>query len=206
MSEQPEIVEQIITPAGRNQTSATDRPPRAGEAEIPPRMRAFVEQLTNGQLPDPGEVPEQDPQVLALAAELQIVHLPEWRNPAGRVLAGPATTQIPAAVRIAEYLVRRGVRVHPELEQIRWIPTPNGPPRAYDDGLHVTPDEHGQWPDPDPETFWDVADIAVRQERDGSWIAVHPRGIQFTALSKSAAYAGLVERLRAKIEEAQQHG
>ncbi|MGW4124776.1 hypothetical protein [Nocardia sp. NPDC004711] len=203
---EPEIVEQIVTKTGRDQQQRADAttPPGSGEPQVTAAMRAFIEQALGGRLPDLGKIPEQDPQVLALAAELQTIHLPEWRNPTGRVLAGPATTQIQGAVRIAEYLVRRGVRIHPEHEQIRWMPTPGGPPAVYDDGLHVTPDEHGNWPAPDPETFWDVADIAIRQDRDGRWVAAHPRGIEFTADSKSEAYEGVFTRLRAKIKEAQQ--
>lgn len=202
MNAKREVVEQITTQAGRDfaQTQAA-RPGSAAEPN--PQLRAFLNQVLQGSLPDPGDIPEQDPQVLAIAKELAVIHLPEWRNAAGRKLAEPATAEIKGAVRIASYLFRRGMRMHSEYERIRWIPTPGGPPAAYDLGLHIEPDERGQWPAPDPEEFWDVADIDVRHASDGSWIAVHPRGIEFTGRSKSEAYAGLVERLRAKIQEAQ---
>jgi hypothetical protein len=171
-------------------------------ARVTPAFAAFVEQVVSGRLPDPGKVPEVDPQVRALAAELTVVHLPEWTNPAGRKLAEPTVTSIKQAIRIAAYLVDRGVRVHPELERIRWVPTPGGPPGPYDTGLHITPNEDGTWPVLDPEAFWDVDDIETAQKPDGTWAAAHPRGLQFEAGTKSEAYAGLVERIRAKIEEA----
>lgn len=197
-----EVVEQITTQAGRDYAETQAAQSRPSPEEPNPQMRAFLNQLLQGSLPDPGDIPDQDPQVLAIAKELSVIHMPEWRNSAGRKLAEPAVAEIKGAIRIAEYLVRRGMRLHAEEEKIRWIPTPGGPPGAYDLGLHVTPDENGRWPDPDPEEFWDISDIDVRRASDGSWVAVHPRGLEFTAKSKSEAYAGLVERLRAKIVEA----
>ncbi|WP_067573713.1 hypothetical protein [Nocardia acidivorans] len=210
MTEQraPEIVEQMTTEAGRlrEQTEAAQQARKTqGPPEIPPAMREFLAKLLDGKLPDPGDLPHLDPQVLTLAKDLAVVHLPEWRNPAGRKLAEPGVVEIKSAVRIAAYFYERGWRWHEECERVRWIPTPGGPPAPYDDGLHITPDESGQWPAPDPETFYDVGDIAVRQEDDGTWSAAHPRGIEYSgAATKSEAYAGIVARLRAKIEEAQQ--
>ncbi|MFE3060722.1 hypothetical protein [Nocardia sp. NPDC059236] len=205
---EPEIVEQMVTEAGRihEQTTAAQQA-RAQQAppELTEAMREFLRKVLDGKLPDPGDMPQLDPQVLALAKDLAVIHLPEWRNPAGRKLAEPGVVEIKAAVRIAAYLYERGWRHHAELEQIRWIPTPGGPPAPYDDGLHVRPDESGQWPAPDPEQFYDPADVAVRQDDDGTWSAAHPRGIEYSgAASKSEAYAGIIGRLRARIEEAQQ--
>ncbi|GAB4582633.1 hypothetical protein [Nocardia sp. IFM 10818] len=197
----PEIVEQITTAAGHEQQATA--PPPQPDVTASPHFRAFVEALLNGKLPALPELPPMDPQVLAIAKELTIIHLPEWRNASGRLIAEPATFELKSAVRIAAYLYQRGMRLLPEHEQIRWIPTPGGPPPAHDDGMHITPDEHGNWPAPDPERFYDIAEITVGRNDDGTWTAIHPRGIQFTgAATKSEAYAGIVTRLRAKIEEA----
>jgi len=198
------VTDTVYTRIGRDLEDQQTREAFA-EAEgiqVSERFRQFARMVLEGKLPDIGEVPELDPQIQALTAELQTVHLPEWRNPAGRKLADPATVQVPLAPRVAQYLFERGWRHHPELETIRWHPTPGGGPQAHDDGLHVHPDENGQWPDPDPELFYDFDDIKVRQHEDGQWGAWHPRGTSFTAATKSEAYAGLVDRLRRKIEEA----
>lgn len=203
---EPEVVEQMTTEAGRihEQTEAAEKArQQQGPPEIPPAMREFLARLLDSKLPDPGEVPQLDRQVLDLARDLAVVHLPEWRNPTGRKLAEPGVVEIKSAVRIAAYLYERGWRFHAELEQIRWIPTPGGPPAPFDDGLHVRPDESGEWPAPDPEQFYDVDAVTVRQEEDSTWSAAHPRGIQYSgATSKSEAYAGIVARLRERIEEA----
>jgi hypothetical protein len=87
---------------------------------------------------------------------------------------------------------------------VRWTPTPGVTSGPYDQGLHVHPDADGNWPAPDPEAFYDFDDIKVEPLEDGSYSATHPRGIAFQAPTKSEAYAGIVERLRAKIEEAKQ--
>ncbi len=174
-----------------------------GGPKITPQFISFLQQALTGKLPDLGEIPEEDPEVLTLAAELAVIHLPEWTNPAGRKLADPTVTSIKQAIRVAKYLVQgRGVRIHPDLETLRWVPTPGGLAGPYDTGLHVTKDEHGNWPTPDPEQFYDVDDVTVSQLDTGEWAAVHPRGIQFTAPSKSEALQGIIERIRQKIEEA----
>lgn len=194
-----EIVEQVITKAGREYHDTG-----IDGVQYTDRMRQFIQLAMEGRLPDLGDVPQMDPQVQALAAELATVHLPEWRNPAGRKLADPATVTTPQAPRVAQYLFDRGWRFHPEEETVRWMPTPGGPPALHDQGIHVHPDENGNWPDPDPEQFYDIADIEVAQLEDGSWGARHPRDLAFQAPTKSEAYAGLVQRLRTKIEEARE--
>uniref|UniRef100_UPI003F499470 hypothetical protein n=1 Tax=Nocardia suismassiliense TaxID=2077092 RepID=UPI003F499470 len=198
MPDDREVIESRDFPAGDSIGEPETGP------KITPQFLAFVQQALSGRLPDPGDVPEVDPQVRTLAEELSVIHLPEWLNPAGRKLAEPTITSIKQAVRIADYLVRRGVRIHPELEQIRWAPTPGGLSGPFDTGLHITKDEHGHWPVLDPETFYDVADIEVAQRDDGTWYAAHPRGIAFEAATKTDAYAGLVDRLRQRITEATQ--
>lgn len=195
-----DIIETREFPAGdrRGESPYLD----TGGVPVTPRFLAFVQQALTGKLPDLGTTGELDPEIIALAEELAVVHLPEWRNPAGRKLAAPTVTSVRQAPRIAEYLYQRGWRHHRDLEQIRWIPTPGGPAGPHDTGLHITPDEHGQWPAPDPEQFWDIAEIEVNRLADGTWAASHPRGIAFEAATKSEAYAGLAQRIRNKIEEA----
>ncbi|WP_280247954.1 hypothetical protein [Nocardia abscessus] len=198
-----EVVEEIITPAGRQAAAEGKYKPSSVDGFMKTELfEAFLRQVVDGQLPKLGDIPEVDPLVAELAAELLVVHLPEWRNPAGRLLAGPTTVPIPQAPRLAAYLVERGWVHDPSRERVRWIPTPGGPPGPYDNGLHIHPDETGEWPAPDPEVFYDVADIRVDQLADGTWSATHPRDIAYQAPTKSEAYAGLVGRLRAKIEEA----
>ncbi|WP_433597932.1 hypothetical protein ACQPXH_19265 [Nocardia sp. CA-135953] len=202
MSDGPEIVEQIVTRAGRELEEQQYQPSGVEGVEVTEKWGQFMQMALNGRLPDLGDVPEVDPQVRALAEDLAVIHLPDWLNPAGRKLAEPTTVQTQQAPRIAQYLIDRGWRHHPELETVRWRPTPGGPPGVYDQGLHIHPDEDGNWPDPDPEEFYDISDIQVTQLEDGTWAARHPRDLAFQASTKSEAYAGLVERIRAKIEEA----
>jgi hypothetical protein len=196
----PEVVDSREFEAGRS--VGADGYINTGTAKVTPAFLAFMQQAITGQLPDLGEVPEVDPQQRMLAEELAVIHLPEYHNPAGRKLAKPAVSSIKQAPRVADYLFKRGWRFHPELEQVRWVPTPGGMPGPYDTGLHISPNEDGTWPILDPEEFWDVGDIKVQQLDDGMWGAAHPRGIQFEAATKSEAYEGLVKRLREKIEEA----
>lgn len=170
--------------------------------QVTEQWKRFIQMAVDGKLPDPGKVPELDPNVRTLAEDLVVIHLPEWRNPAGRVMAEPATVHTQNAIRIAQYLHDRGYRFVPECETVRWRATPGGPPGAYDQGLHIQPDEHGVWPDPDPEEFYDLDDIKVGPLEDGRWAATHPRGFQFEADTKSEAYEGIVARLRDKIKEA----
>ncbi|MEU8895482.1 hypothetical protein [Nocardia sp. NPDC048505] len=171
---------------------------------VTPEFLHLLQQTLSGKLADAQPDEELDPQVRALAEELSVIHLPEWRSAVGRKLADPTVTSIKQATRIAEYLIQRGVRVHSELEEIRWIPTPSGLPGVFDLGMHFTKDQHGQWPAPDPETFYDFDDIQVIQGDDGLWHATHPRGLTVEAETKTDAYAGLVEELRARIAQARQ--
>ncbi|MGI5223071.1 hypothetical protein [Nocardia sp. CA-290969] len=170
--------------------------------QVTEKWKRFMQMAVDGKLPDPGDVPQMDPNVRTLAEDLVVIHLPEWRNPAGRVMAEPTTVHTQNAPRIAQYFHDRGWRHHPELETVRWRPTPGGPPGVYDQGLHIHPDEDGNWPDPDPEDFYDLDDIKVGPLEDGRWAATHPRGLQFEADTKSEAYEGIVGVLRRKIEEA----
>ena len=172
--------------------------------QVTEKWKQFAQMAVEGRLPDPGETPEVDPNIRRLAEDLAVIHLPDWRNMAGRKLADPATVQMQQAPRVAQYLHDRGYRFHPELEAVRWRPTPGGPPGVYDKGMHIYPDESGTWPDPDPEDFYDLDDIQVRQLEDGQWAATHPRDIAFQAATKSEAYEGIVGVLRRKIEEAKQ--
>lgn len=211
-SERPEVVEEIITKIGRDRAEheAAQEAARQGGAyvgtdggvRVSEQFQRFVRAAQEGKLPDPGEVPEVDPEVRKLIEELSIVHLPEWRTPSGRKIAEPTVVRIPQAPRLAAYLVERGYVQDPDREQTRWAPTPGGLASPFDTGLHYGRDESGEWPIPDPEAFWDVAEIKTEQLPDGSWSATHPRGIAFTAGSKSEAHAGLVDRIRAKIAEA----
>ncbi|MBL1072961.1 hypothetical protein JK358_00970 [Nocardia sp. 2] len=168
---------------------------------VSPEFLAFVQQALAGKLAAPEQVDELDPEVRALAEELSVIHLPEWHDKTGRRRAEPTVTSIKQATRVAEYLVRRGVRRHPELEEIRWMPTPAGPPGAFDIGVHVTKDEHGAWPAVDPEEFYNLDDIEVKQTDDGMWSAVHPRGLAVEAGTRTDAYAGIVDQLRRRIEQ-----
>lgn len=169
---------------------------------VTPEFLAFIQQALSGKLAEHKPDEELDPQVRALAEELSVIHLPEWRSEVGRKLADPTVTSIKQATRIAAYLVKRGVRVHPELEEIRWAPTPSGPPGAFDTGIHITKDSEGNWPAPDPETFYNLDDIEVRQTDEGLWFASHPRGLSTEAASKTDAYADIVDQLRQRIAQA----
>ncbi|WP_159844945.1 hypothetical protein [Nocardia sp. CY41] len=171
--------------------------------QMSPQYIAYLQQIIAGKVEESGPVPEMDPEIVSMAEELAVIHLPEWLNPLGRKLAEPTVTSMKQAIRVAEYLHKRGWRAHPEHEQIRWLPTPGGMPGPYDTGLHIERNEDGSWPeDPDPERFWDIEAIEVRQLPNGKWGAAHPRGIGFEATTKSEAYAGLVNKIREKIEEA----
>jgi hypothetical protein len=204
-----EVIEEITTRAGREHARQEAAAREYQESSVPgveitERFREFLRMAADGKLPkleDPGE---QHPDVALMAAELVVMHLPEWRNPAGRKLAEPVALSVPQAPRVAQYLIERGWRFHPEHETVRWTPTPGATSGPYDQGLHIQPDEHGEWPAPDPEQFYDFDDIKVEPMENGDWSATHPRGIAFQAKSKSEAYAGIVGRLRAKIEEAKQ--
>lgn len=172
----------------------------AGHPRIPRPHPAVPLRQTLRVPPDRRTTPE----VKALAEELSVIHLPEWRSEVGRKLAEPTVTSIKQAVRVAEYLVKRGVRVHPDLEEIRWTPTPGGQPGVFDTALHLTKDATGNWPAPDPEVFYNLEDIQVTKTDDGLWSATHPRGLATEAPTKTDAYAALVDQLRARIDQARQ--
>lgn len=167
---------------------------------VSPKFRAFIEAAMEGRLPPADKVAEQDPRVVALAQELMVVHLPEWFTPGGRKIAAPTSMQIGGAIRVAEYLIARGVRFDPDAAVVRWVPTPGVPAGAGDLGTHIYRLEDGSWPEtPDAEQFWDVADIEVKQLDNGQWCAFHPRGIECTDASKTEAFAMCTERVRAKV-------
>lgn len=201
MSEPVESVEFTTfqpPPAGFGHHNAAGAP----GVEVTAKFAELLEQARTGNLPKLGDVPPLPEEVQQLAEDLAVVHLPEWRNPAGRKLADPTVMKVPNSVRLAAYLFERGYVHDPTRERIRWVPTPGGPPGQFDTGLHITPDENGEWPAPDPELYWDVGDIKVDHLDTGMWAATHPRGIAFEAATKSEAFAGLVDRIRIKIEEA----
>ncbi|MFD4459803.1 hypothetical protein [Nocardia sp. NPDC058480] len=170
--------------------------------QVTPEFIDFLQQVLTGQGAESREPTGLDPLAKILADELAVLHLPEWRSPEGRKLAEATVTTIKQATRIAEYLVMRGVRLHPELEEIRWTPTPGGQPGAFDTGMHVVKDDDGQWPTPSPEDYYDLADIKVAQSDDGIWYATHPRGLACEARSKTEAYADLADQLRHRIVQA----
>lgn len=188
--------------------------PQAGEPTPPPgyenlggafvtaKFREFVQMAVAGELPEPEKVPELDPKILELAAELAVIHLPEWRNPAGRKLADPTSMRIGSSVRVAQYLIERGVRFEPEHATVRWMSTPGAVRHAGDPGKHLYRLPDGTWPEaPDAEEFWSIDDITCEQLDNGRWAAVHPRGIQCEDDSKAEAFGMCVERVRAKIRE-----
>ncbi|WP_029925459.1 hypothetical protein [Nocardia otitidiscaviarum] len=173
-----------------------------GGAFVHPNYQRFVEAAMKGKLPDLGDIPQRDPKVVALAEELMVIHLPEWVAANGRKLAAPSQMKISGAVRVAEYLLQRGVDIDPEKATVRWVPTPGANLGAGDPGKHIYRNADGTWPeDPDAEAFWDVAEIECQQLDDGRWVAVHPRGIQCEDASKTEAYAMCVERVRARVAE-----
>ncbi|MFC4123710.1 hypothetical protein [Nocardia rhizosphaerae] len=172
---------------------------------VTPEFLALIQQTLSGKLAQSEAEDDLAPEVRALAEELSVIHLPEWRSHVGRKLAEPTVTSIKQATRVAEYLVKRGVRVNPELEELRWVPTPAGPPGAFDTGKHVSRDEYGEWPTPDPEEFYNLDEIEVRQADDGRWSATHPRGLACEGSTRTDAYAGIVEQLRERID-AVRHG
>lgn len=173
-----------------------------GGTFVTPQFRAFVQAAMEGKLPEPEAVPQLDPEVVALAQELSVVHLPEWRNGSGRRLAEPTSMRIGGSVRLAEYLIQRGMSFDPDRAVVRWVPTPGTQLGASDPGKHIWRNEDGSWPEvPDVEAFWDIDDIETQQLDDGRWAAVHPRGIQCEDASKTEAVAMCIERIRAKIAE-----
>lgn len=174
-----------------------------GGAFVKPEYLEFLRTAAEGRLPDMGEPPEPDPEVVKMTHELAVLHLPEYRAPNGRKIAEPDVIKIPAAPRVSDWLIKmRGWRHHPEFEQARWYPTPGVRATSGDPGIFVYRNEDGSWPPgPDIEAFWDVDEIECRQLEDGRWAAVHPRGIQCTDASKAEALGMCIDRVRAKIAE-----
>ncbi|MFJ4656122.1 hypothetical protein ACIP5Y_33040 [Nocardia sp. NPDC088792] len=169
---------------------------------VTPEFLALIQQSLSGKLTPNQQTEDLPPEVRALAEELSVIHLPEWESQVGRKLAEPTVTGIKQATRVAEYLVKRGVRLHPDLEEIRWLTTPGGQPGVFDTGIHITKDANGNWPAPDPEDFYDLDQIQVTQTEAGLWSATHPRGLAVEAPTKTDAYADLVDQLRRRIEQA----
>lgn len=196
-----ETIEEVITEAGRDQAALKYHATGKDGVRVTAQMQEFLRHVVEGTLPTL-DVPEVAPEVRELAEELAVVHLPEWHNPAGRKLADPTVIQVAQAPRIADYLIQRGWRRDPALEVVRWAPTPGGLPGPYDTGLHYGRDEHGEWPIPDPEAYWDVDDVTTEQLPDGTWKAEHPRGVAFQAATKSEALAGIVDTIRERIAAA----
>lgn len=190
----------------RSQETAEPTPPPGyidvGGTFVTPRFLEFAKAAQDGTLPPPPASEQIDPQITALAQELAIVHLPEWSAPSGRKLAEPTVMQIKGALRIAEYLIKRGVTFNPDDAVIRWVATPGARLGSGDPGKHIHRNPDGSWPeDPDPETFWSLDEIEQHQLPNGRWAAVHPRGIQCEDDSKDEAYALCVSRVRAKVTE-----
>lgn len=173
-----------------------------GGTFVSPQFLAFVKAAQDGSLPSlPASAP-MEPRVVALARELAVVHLPEWQSPSGRKLAEPTVMQIKGALRLAEYLIARGADFNEDDATIRWIATPGVRLGTGDPGTHIYRNPDGSWPeDPDPESFWSLAEITQQQLPNGRWAAVHPRGIQCEDDSKDEAYAMCVARVRAKVAE-----
>lgn len=190
----------------KNHQQRADREPPPGYENlggefVSPQYKAFLLAAMEGKLPQP-DVPQLPAEVIALAEELMTIHLPEWKNPAGRKLAGPTSMQIGGSVRVAEYFLQRGISFDPEKATIRWVSTPGARLGSGDPGKHIYRRDDGTWPeDPDIEEFWRVEDIECHQLPDGKWAAVHPRGIQCEDASKTEAYSMCVQRVAAKVSE-----
>jgi hypothetical protein len=185
-----------------------ERQPPAGYVDmggtfVRPEFKQFIQMAMEGKLPSPEDVPELPPEVVALAQELAVIHLPEWISPTGRKIGGPTSMQIGGgAPRLAQYLIQRGISFDPEKATVRWVPTPGARLGAGDPGKHLWRNPDGSWPEvPDVEEFWSHKEIQTVQRDDGHWTAVHPRGIEFTADTENAAFAGCVQRVQARIAE-----
>lgn len=167
-----------------------------------PDAIAYMANLVKGKL-DIQESEDNDPEVRALANELRQIRLPAEER-AGRKTAPADVITIMDADRLARYLVKgRGVRVHPDLETIRWIATPGkaGSGGTMDAGTHIEKDEEGQWPVVDPESFYDMDQIEVAQDpSNGEWVASHPSGVHHSSHSKMKAQAECVNELMRRIE------
>ncbi len=174
----------------------------AGGVFVSPQFLEFVKAAQNGTLPTPPASTEMDPRIVALARELTVIHLPQWFAPSGRKLAEPTVMQVQGALRVAEYLIARGVDFNEDKATVRWVATPGARLGAGDPGTHIYRNDDGTWPqDPDPETVWSLDEIEQHQLPNGRWAAVHPRGIQAEDNSKDEAYALCIARVRAKVAE-----
>lgn len=169
---------------------------------VAPQFLEFVKAAQEGRLPTPPASEPMDPRVVALAQELTVIHLPEWKSPSGRKLAEPTVMQIKGSLRVAEYLLARGISLNSDDATIRWVATPGARLGTGDPGMHIHRNADGSWPeDPDPETFWSLDAITQHELPGGRWAAVHPKGIQCEDASKDEAYAMCVARVRAKVAE-----
>ena len=193
-----EVVQEVKFRNAQRPAHYVENPDAPGQYVTPQYLELFKHELKQA-VADRVETAKLDPETKRLAEELAVLHLPEHKV-ADRKTADPTRVEIYQSTRMAAYLIRRGWRFHPEDEQIRWVPTPNGPSR--DLGLHIERNEDGTWPVPDPEDFYDAERIVVAQTPTGKWIANHPCGVHAEAKTKARAHANVVQQLLAKIEEA----
>jgi hypothetical protein len=84
-----------------------------------------------------------------------------------------------------------GVRVHPELAKLKWIPSPGiTPGHDQDVGKWLERNADGTWPDDDPIANLDPAkDITVQQQSGGRWLAFHKASGRHVDDCKSKAEA-----------------
>lgn len=193
-----EVIKEVKFRGAGRPPGYTEDPDNPGVWVSPQHKDWMREQLT-GAVANQKALAEVDPEVKALAEELSIVHLPEQKL-GDRKVAEPTRFEIKQSVRFAQYLTDRGYRHHPEHERIRWVPTPDG--MMHDLGIHITPDENGEWPTPNPEDFYDAEKITLSQTPGGEWVAAHPCGFHAKHPSKAKAHAAVVKQLLSKIEEA----
>lgn len=214
-NEPPEIVKEIVfdkakkaqlrQPKGRRNSGPPEgfieSPDRPGIWAHPDAISQF-KSLVAGKL-EIQESEDNDPEVKALANELRQIRLPAEER-AGRKTNSSEVVTIMDAERLARYLVHgRGVRVHPDLETVRWIPTPGkaGSGGTMDAGTHISKGDDGHWPVVDPEAFYDMDQIEVAQDpSNGEWVASHPSGVHHSSHSKMKAQAACVNELMQRIE------
>ncbi len=195
-----EVLQEInFRPSGKTPPPGYIENPNAPGQWVKPEYLDWIRETLAGAVQNQTEAAKLAPDVKALADELAVVHLPE-HTVADRKVAEPTRVEIHQSTRLAAYLHRRGWRHHPEHEQVRWVPTPNGP--SGDLGIHIERNSDGTWPTPDPEDFYDPEKIVTSQGRDGSWIASHPSGVYAQAPTKARAHANVVQQLLTKTEEA----
>lgn len=192
-----EVIKEVRFNNGRPPGYVED-PNNPGVWTSPKHADWLREQLT-GAIADQTALAKVDPEVKALSDELAVVHLPEYDLGAAKK-AEPTRFEIKQPTRLAAYLHSRGWRHHPECEEVRWVPTPDG--QAHDLGIHITKSEDGTWPTPNPEDFYDAEKIDLSQTPGGEWVAAHPCGANAKHPSKAKAHADVVRQLLVKIEEA----